>query len=76
TNPGLTGAYGKSQVHSGQPTIQGCTPCLQKKCTYQPSADDQRRFDLKREWPLCFTRLNPERVASQLGALLLAKEPG
>ncbi|NAS94014.1 lipopolysaccharide heptosyltransferase 1, partial [Pseudomonas syringae pv. actinidiae] len=54
----------------------GCTPCLQKKCTYQSSADDQRRFDLKREWPLCFTRLNPERVASQLGALLLAKEPG
>ncbi|RMP58049.1 Lipopolysaccharide heptosyltransferase I, partial [Pseudomonas syringae pv. atrofaciens] len=75
TNPGLTGAYGKSQVHLAS-DYPGCTPCLQKKCTYQPSADDQRRFDLKREWPMCFTRLNPERVASQLGALLLAKEPG
>ena len=75
TNPGLTGAYGKSQVHLAS-DWPACTPCLQKKCTYTPSPDEQLRFDLKREWPLCFTRLNPERVASQLGALLLAKEPG
>lgn len=73
TNPGLTGAYGKSQVHIASDFP--CAPCLQKKCTYRPTAEDQRRFDLNREWPLCFTRLNPERVASQLGALLLAKEP-
>ncbi|AHF65663.1 ADP-heptose--LPS heptosyltransferase [Pseudomonas cichorii] len=73
TNPGLTGAYGKSQVHLAG-DYPACAPCLQKKCTYQPTADDQLRFDLKREWPMCFTRLNPERVASQLGALLLAKE--
>nr|WP_249684497.1 MULTISPECIES: lipopolysaccharide heptosyltransferase I [Pseudomonas] len=72
TNPGLTGAYGKSQVHIASDFA--CAPCLQKKCTYKPSADDQRRFDLKREWPLCFTRLNPERVASQLRALLLAED--
>ncbi|MCW2269308.1 Lipopolysaccharide heptosyltransferase 1 [compost metagenome] len=72
TNPGLTGAYGKSQVHLASDFA--CAPCLQKKCTYKPSADDQRRFDLKREWPLCFTRLNPERVASQLRALLLAED--
>ncbi|MBM3112007.1 lipopolysaccharide heptosyltransferase I [Pseudomonas sp. P66] len=72
TNPGLTGAYGKSQVHLGSDF--SCAPCLQKKCTYKPSAEDQRRFDLKREWPLCFTRLNPERVASQLRALLLAED--
>jgi heptosyltransferase-1 len=51
-----------------------CAPCLQKKCTYQPTAEDARRFDLKREWPLCFTRLNPERVASRLSTLLLAEE--
>ncbi|BAP43012.1 lipopolysaccharide heptosyltransferase I [Pseudomonas sp. 21LCFQ02] len=75
TNPGLTGAYGKSQVHLAS-DWPACAPCLQKKCTYTPSPDEQLRFDLKREWPLCFTRLNPERVASQLGALLLAKEPG
>lgn len=74
TNPGLTGAYGQSQVHLAS-DYPGCAPCLKKKCTYQPTAEDQRRFDLKREWPLCFTPLNPERVASQLGALLLAKEP-
>lgn len=72
TNPGLTGAYGKSQIHlaSNFP----CAPCLQKKCTYVPTTEDQQRFDLKREWPLCFTRLNPERVVSRLSALLLAEE--
>ncbi|MDB6141485.1 MAG: lipopolysaccharide heptosyltransferase [Pseudomonas sp.] len=74
TDPVLTGAYGKSQVHIASDFP--CAPCLQKKCTYRPTAEDEHRFDLKREWPLCFTRLNPERVASQLGALLLAKEPG
>jgi heptosyltransferase-1 len=75
TNPGLSGAYGKSQVHLAG-DYPACAPCLQKKCTYQPTPDDQARLDLKREWPVCFTRLNPERVASQLGALLLAKEAG
>ncbi|MBD8492879.1 lipopolysaccharide heptosyltransferase I [Pseudomonas syringae] len=75
TNAGLTGAYGRSQVHLAS-DWPACAPCLQKKCTYNPTPDDQSRFDLKREWPLCFTRVNPERVASQLGALLLAKEPG
>ncbi|MBF8721033.1 lipopolysaccharide heptosyltransferase I [Pseudomonas guariconensis] len=72
TNPGLTGAYGRSQVH--QASDWPCAPCLQKKCTYKPSAEDLRRFDLKREWPLCFTRLNPEHVASRLSALLLAED--
>ena len=75
TNPGLSGAYGKSQVHLAG-DYPACAPCLQKKCTYKPTAEDQQRFDLNREWPVCFTRLNPERVASQLGALLLAKEAG
>ncbi|MGV6397799.1 lipopolysaccharide heptosyltransferase I [Pseudomonas caspiana] len=75
TNPGLTGAYGKSQVHLAG-DYPACAPCLQKKCTYQPTDEDNRQFDLKREWPVCFTRLNPERVARQLGTLLLAKEPG
>ncbi|MBA1201656.1 lipopolysaccharide heptosyltransferase I [Pseudomonas capeferrum] len=72
TNPGLTGAYGRSQVH--QASDFPCAPCLRKKCTYKPSAEDLRRFDLKREWPLCFTRLNPEHVASRLSALLLAED--
>jgi heptosyltransferase-1 len=74
TNPGLTGAYGPSQVHMAA-DYPGCAPCLQKKCTYQPTDEDRRQLDLKREWPVCFTRLNPQRVASQLG-LLLAKEAG
>ncbi len=72
TNPDLTGAYGKVQIHLASDFP--CAPCLQKKCTYQPTAQDQQRFDLKNEWPLCFTRLNPERVASRLSTLLLAEE--
>jgi heptosyltransferase-1 len=73
TNPGLTGAYGKSQVHLAA-DYPACAPCLQKKCTYRPTPEDQRQVDTEREWPMCFTRLNPERVANQLGSLLLAKE--
>ena len=65
-------AYGKVQIHLASDFP--CAPCLQKKCTYQPTAQDQQRFDLKTEWPLCFTRLNPERVASRLSTLLLAEE--
>ncbi|GAA0282537.1 MULTISPECIES: lipopolysaccharide heptosyltransferase I [Pseudomonas] len=72
TNPGLTGAYGKAQIHLA--SDWSCAPCLQKHCTYQPTADDLRRFDIARESPLCFTRLNPERVASRLSTLLLAEE--
>ena len=72
TNPGLTGAYGKGQLHLASDFA--CAPCLSKKCTYQPTPEDQRRFDLKREWPLCFTRLNPERVASRLSTVLLAED--
>ena len=72
TNPGLTGAYGKLQIHLASDFP--CAPCLQKKCTYQPTAQDARQFDLKREQPLCFTRLNPERVASRLSTLLMAEE--
>jgi len=72
TNVGLTGAYGGGQLHLASDFP--CAPCLQKKCTYQPTPEDQRRFDLKREWPLCFTRLNPERVASRLSAVLLAED--
>lgn len=71
TNPGLTGAYGRTQVHlaSNWP----CAPCLQKQCTYKPTPEDLARHDLKREGPLCFTRVNPERVAGQLSTLLLAE---
>lgn len=61
TNPGLRLAPTDAQIH--QASDWPCAPRLQKKCTYKPSADDLRRFDLKREWPLCFTRLNPEHVA-------------
>ncbi|MBD1549876.1 lipopolysaccharide heptosyltransferase I [Pseudomonas typographi] len=74
TNPGLTGAYGKTQVHLAS-DWKPCAPCLQKQCTYMATPDDLARHDPKREWPLCFTRVNPERVAGRLSTLLLAEGP-
>ena len=72
TNPRLTGAYGKGQVHLASEFP--CAPCLKKHCTYQLTVDDLRRFDIKNESPMCFTPLSPERVASRLSALLFAEE--
>jgi heptosyltransferase-1 len=72
TNPGFTGAYGRSQVHLA--SNFACAPCMKKTCAYQPTAAEQTQFDLSRESPLCFTRLSPPYVANQLEALLLAPE--
>lgn len=71
TNPGFTGAYGRGQVHLASDFP--CAPCLKKRCAYQPSAEERQRFDLASEQPLCFTRLNPPRVAAELAALLPAR---
>ena len=68
TNPGFTGAYGAVQQHLASDFV--CAPCLRKQCSYQPTPEDARRFDLTREQPLCFTRLNPDRVMQQLQPLL------
>ena len=68
TNPGFTGAYGRGQLHLASDFP--CAPCLKKTCAYQPTAEDRQRFDLATEQPLCFTRLNPARVAAELAALL------
>tara|TARA_R110001592_G_scaffold66495_2_gene204194 strand:+ start:6353 stop:7414 length:1062 start_codon:yes stop_codon:yes gene_type:complete len=68
TNAGFTGAYGHSQVHMSSDFP--CAPCMQKRCVYTPTPDDARQFDLRREQPLCFTRLPPERVMIRLEGLL------
>ena len=68
TNPGFTGAWGFGQRHLA--TDFACAPCLQKHCTYTPSASERARPDFAQEQPLCFTRLGPERVWSELTAML------
>lgn len=68
TNPGFTGAYGKSQRHLASDFP--CAPCMSKKCTYVPTPADAKLFDLRQEQPLCFTRLRPERVMAELEELL------
>ncbi|WP_185267791.1 lipopolysaccharide heptosyltransferase I [Halopseudomonas xiamenensis] len=73
TNPGWSGAYGRSQVHLASDFP--CAPCMSKKCKYEPTPEDARRFDLRRELPLCFTRLQPERVMTELEGVLLGVHP-
>ena len=69
TNPGWSGAYGRGQVHLASDFP--CAPCMSKTCRYEPTREDARQFDLRRELPLCFTRLGPERVMGELQALLM-----
>ncbi|AZS51278.1 lipopolysaccharide heptosyltransferase I [Entomomonas moraniae] len=69
TNPALTGAYGKDQVHLiGK--YPACIPCLKKECSYQITESDKKRFDITKEQPLCFSELNPQFVLTQLTGLL------
>lgn len=68
TNPGWSGAYGHSQIHLASDFP--CAPCMSKKCKYEPTPDDARQFDLRQELPLCFTRLQPERVMLELEGVL------
>ncbi len=67
TNPGYTGAWGRSQRHLASDFP--CAPCLKRSCGYTPTAEDRARFDLAREQPLCFTRLAPARVWNELRTL-------
>lgn len=73
TNPGWSGAYGHSQLHLASDFP--CAPCMSKTCKYQPTREDARQFDLRRELPLCFTRLQPERVMDALQTLLPQQPP-
>lgn len=68
TNPGFTGAWGFGQRHLAADFP--CAPCLQKRCTYTPSAADRARPDFALEQPLCFTRLGPERIWRELMTML------
>ncbi len=68
TNAGFTGAYGSAQIHLASDFP--CAPCMQKRCVYTPTPADAREFDLHSEQPLCFTRLSPDRVMTQLEGLL------
>lgn len=72
TSPALTGAYGRGQVHLASDF--SCAPCLKKVCRYRPTENDKRSFDLQREQPLCFTRVSPQRVITELEALLRSDE--
>jgi len=69
TNPALTGAYGKDQLHLiGQ--YPACIPCLKKQCSYQVTERDKQQFDLTKEYPVCFTQLKPQLVLEKINQWL------
>lgn len=59
TDPALTGALGRSQVHMAA-TLPPCAPCFQKECTYQETSA------LK---PACLASLLPASVWAALSTL-------
>ena len=71
TNPILTGALGKSQVHLTAKFP--CAPCLSRACTYYQNPSDHLKppsslyeYDLK---PPCFAALTPRDVWASLAML-------
>jgi len=68
TNPGYTGAWGPNQFHLA--SNLACAPCLQRRCTHVPTTEEREQFDVVAEHPLCFTRLDPERVWTSLQSIL------
>jgi heptosyltransferase-1 len=63
TNPGLTGALGKSQLHLT--ATFPCSPCLSRYCTYKTDPTINLMVD-----PPCFSTLNPSIVWEAVEALL------
>ena len=65
TNPLLTGALGKSQVHLT--TKFSCSPCLSRECTYRDPSSLNPPSPLN---PVCFGTLTPSLVWGELVMLL------
>jgi len=58
TSPGLTGTYGKHQIHLQ--SDRECAPCFKKHCPYSKGA----------EHPPCYNDIQPARVMTSLTTLL------
>jgi heptosyltransferase-1 len=65
TNPVLTGALGRSQVHMSAKFA--CAPCLSKVCTYR---DDSSLGQPSPLYPPCFASLSSSSVWAELTMLL------
>lgn len=65
TNPALTGALGKSQIHLSAKFA--CSPCLSSECSYR---DDAALDKADKVNPACFATLSPPVVWSALQTLL------
>ncbi len=69
TNPGLTGAEGRNQIHLASELA--CAPCMGRKCKYRgapmPDELDGRSFPVE---PPCFATLTPDHVWANVQPLL------
>jgi len=61
TDPALTGAMGRSQVHLS--AVFPCAPCFSRECTYRGPEQSQ-------VFPPCFSTVSPEKVWQALGRWL------
>lgn len=70
TNPAMTGACGKSQVHLA--ATFPCAPCFSKTCTYDGHLPEDAPSNLKSSslYPRCFLTLAPRTVWGVLTTLL------
>ncbi len=69
TNPGLTGAEGRNQVHLASELA--CAPCMSRKCKYRGAPlDDELDGERFHVVPPCFATLNPDHVWASAQPLL------
>jgi len=61
TDPGLSGTYGKNQLHLN--SNLNCAPCVKRECTYTgPGVTDEYNGNSFLVFPACFSTLRPETV--------------
>ena len=70
TNPGLSGTYGKQQLHLTSDLK--CAPCARKSCTYNgPRITDEFQNKYFAVTPPCFFTHKPDMVWQQFERLLI-----
>jgi len=71
TSAGLTGTYGKNQIHLSADIH--CSPCFKKECVKTGSLNKEHAHNNNLAQPECYNNNNPDKVLSCLLTLLKLK---